>query len=145
MRAEKVCFHCSYCDLIFVSQTETTWEQAKAGEHWFTAQGYIAKCPRCASYADEFGVPCGKTRIREPHKEYTGLGILVKATRGEMAPAALEDIMGKMYAEEKEKLTMKVSYNGFAGELVKLERTQTERYTLTPYDNDRHPIFAYVL
>lgn len=40
---------------------------------------------------------------------------------------------------------MKVEYNGFAGELVKLERKQTERYTLTPYDNDRHPIFAYDL
>lgn len=65
-------------------------------------------------------------RVREPHKEYIG-------------PDGTEK------KEAHAMNALKVEYNGFTGELVKLERKQTEGYTLTPYDNDRHPIFAYDL
>lgn len=40
-------------------------------------------------------------RVREPHKEYTG----------------------PIWMDKKEDETMQVTYNGFTGELVKLERT----------------------
>lgn len=44
---------------------------------------------------------------------------------------------------KKEKTTMQVTYNGFTGELVKLEKKETGRYTVTPYDTAKHPEFGY--
>ena len=40
---------------------------------------------------------------------------------------------------------MQVTYNGFTGELVKMEKKETDKYTLSPYDTERHPVFAYDL
>ena len=40
---------------------------------------------------------------------------------------------------------MQVTYNGFTGELVKLEKKETGRYTLSPFDTEKHPVFGYDL
>ena len=42
-------------------------------------------------------------------------------------------------------VTMQVTYNGFTGELVKLEKKETGRYTLSPFDTEKHPVFGYDL
>lgn len=126
MSAEKALFHCSYCNLTFASQTKTTWEQAKAGEYWFTAQGYIAKCPRCTSYADEIEIP----RTRETECAYCKkikAGILNTI---DGLPCCDECWSAQFYKyvtehDRQEESTIKVSYNGFAGELVKLEKNNT--------------------
>lgn len=47
--------------------------------------------------------------------------------------------------EKKEAPTMQVTYNGFTGELVKLEKKETGRYTLSPFDTEKHPVFGYDL
>lgn len=47
--------------------------------------------------------------------------------------------------EKKEAPTMQVTYNGFTGELVKLEKKETERYTLSPFDTEKQPVFRYDL
>ena len=47
--------------------------------------------------------------------------------------------------EKKEDTTMKVTYNGFTGELVKLEKKETGRYTLSPFDTEKHSVFGYDL
>lgn len=41
---------------------------------------------------------------------------------------------------------MQATYNGFTGELVKLEKLEkkeTGRYTVTPYGTEKHPVFGY--
>ena len=38
---------------------------------------------------------------------------------------------------------MQVTYNGFTGELVKLEKKETGRYTVAPYGTEKHPVFGY--
>lgn len=38
---------------------------------------------------------------------------------------------------------MQVTYNGFTGELVKLEKKETGRYTVTSYDTEKHLVFEY--
>lgn len=43
----------------------------------------------------------------------------------------------------EETTTMQVTYNGFTGELVKLEKKETGRYMVTPYDTAKHPVFGY--
>ena len=45
--------------------------------------------------------------------------------------------------EKKEATTMQVTYNGYTGELVKLEKKETGRYMVTPYDTAKHPVFGY--
>ena len=45
--------------------------------------------------------------------------------------------------DRKGRKTMKVTYNGFTGELVKLEKKETGRYTVTPYGTEKHPVFGY--
>ena len=47
--------------------------------------------------------------------------------------------------EKEEKSTMKVTYNGFAGELVKLERTHygESRYSLSLYDGDKNVTHSF--
>lgn len=40
---------------------------------------------------------------------------------------------------------MQVTYKGFTGELVKLEKKETERYTLSPFDTEKQPVFRYDL
>lgn len=45
--------------------------------------------------------------------------------------------------EKKEATTMQVTYNGFTGELVKMEKKETGRYTVTPYDTEKHLVFEY--
>ena len=45
----------------------------------------------------------------------------------------------------KGRKTMQVTYNGFTGELVKLEKKETGRYTLSPLDTEKHPVFGYDL
>lgn len=40
---------------------------------------------------------------------------------------------------------MQVSYNGFTGELVKLEKKATGEYTITSYDTKKHPVWGYDL
>lgn len=64
-----------------------------------------------------------RTRIRESHKDYTG----------------------PIWAEKKEATTMKVEYNGFTGELVKLERkdlrvfgVEGSAYSLVIEDKEKH-------
>lgn len=47
--------------------------------------------------------------------------------------------------EKNEAPTMQVTYNGFTGELVKLEKKETGRYTLSPFDTEKHPVFGYDL
>lgn len=47
--------------------------------------------------------------------------------------------------EKKEAPTMQVTYNGFTGELVKLEKKETDKYTLSPYDMWEHPVWGYDL
>lgn len=82
--------------------------------------------PACGGVSNIFSYPNqlgGGQRIREPHEEYTG----------------------PIWAEKEEAHTMKVSYNGFTGELVKLEKKPTGGYKLSPYDNERHPVFGYDL
>lgn len=47
--------------------------------------------------------------------------------------------------EKEEKSTMKVTYNGFTGELVRLERTQygDSRYSLSLYDGDKNVTYSF--
>lgn len=63
-------------------------------------------------------------------------------------------IIAKLFAEamkvpyitdEKEAPTVQVTYNGFTGELVKLEKKETGKYTLSPYDTEKHPVYGYDL
>lgn len=48
-------------------------------------------------------------------------------------------------SNKKEANTMQVTYNGFTGELVKLEKKPTGKYKLSPYDTEKHPILGYDL
>lgn len=40
---------------------------------------------------------------------------------------------------------MQVTYNGFTGELVKLEKKETGLYILSPFDTEKQPVFRYDL
>jgi len=47
--------------------------------------------------------------------------------------------------KEKEATTMQVTYNGFTGEMVKLEKKETGAYKITPYDMYKRPVYGYDL
>lgn len=104
-------FCCGECGFIFDSSTETAWANARPGDYWFTAQGNVAVCTKCRSYAHEIFT---ETEI------YT----------------------------EKEEPTMKVSYRGVEGELMKLERKSQpmlERYfyDLSIYDSENQVTHSF--
>ena len=44
---------------------------------------------------------------------------------------------------KKENTTMQVTYKGFTGEMVKLEKKETGAYKITPYDMHKHPVYVY--
>lgn len=63
-----------------------------------------------------------------------------------------EEEFAKIFVKEmralrnkKETTTMQVTYNGFTGELVKLEKKETGRYTPSPFDTEKHPVSGYDL
>lgn len=63
-------------------------------------------------------------RIREPHKEYNG----------------------PIWAEKKEEHTMKVSYNGFTGDLlalIQVENQHIKHYDLSIYDNEKQATISF--
>lgn len=46
---------------------------------------------------------------------------------------------------KKEAPTMQVTYKGFTGDLVKLEKKETGLYILSPFDTEKQPVFRYDL
>lgn len=147
-------FRCGDCGHIFHATIETTFSEAKPGEFWHTAQGYVGKCPQCACYAHEL------TNLEEFHwilntqdchspvleKAMEGMKIakedksnlfdneLQKAvsTLAERIRSEYCAYMGLIFKEEnKEENTMKVSYKGFRGELIALKRYEVTYPMLT--------------
>ena len=95
------------CSHVFTSDKETTFSEAKPGEYWFTAEGYVGKCPYCGSYAKSL------TPLAEP---------ISNEIMGRILHEQILDMFGLQ--KNKEENTMKVSYKGVTGGMVRLERIE---------------------
>lgn len=114
-----------------------------------------ATCPQCGHFGEleeaRFTARAGEPTLFEMTCAECGHDWTC-ATPGAKASDALRNIMSKMYSE-KEATTMQVEYNGFTGELVKLEQhkkktnqfpcTEVCEYDLSIYDNEKHVTLSF--
>lgn len=123
------------CGHVFNSSVKCKFENHKKGSYWFTAQGYVAKCPKCGGYAIEktcLNMEDIKNYAKMNHK--LGTEIMREALYGDEAFKELVEEAEKIkqdYVKElmlkKEEHTMydsiTVSCSGFTGELKMLVKT----------------------